>query len=170
MIRDFGKYAIMFVSLVLVQVLILNNIQFSGFVNPYVYILFILLLPFTIPGYLLLGLSFLMGLSIDIFSNTLGLHAAASVFLGFLRPGIANLISSREMMEKGNVPNMKQLGFVSFMKYTIMAVLIHHLFLFYTEAFSWDGFFHTMLRSALSSAFTVVIILASQFIFFKNVE
>lgn len=81
MIRDFGKYAIMFVSLVLVQVLILNNIQFSGFVNPYVYVLFILLLPFTIPGYLLLGLSFLMGISIDIFSNTLGLHAAASVFL-----------------------------------------------------------------------------------------
>lgn len=160
----------MFVLLVLVQVLILNNIQFSGFVNPYVYILFILLLPFTIPGYLLLGLSFLIGISIDIFSNTPGLHASASVFLGFIRPGIANLISSREIIEKGNTPNMKQLGFASFLKYTVIAVVIHHLFLFYAEAFSFGGFFHTLLRCILSSAFSIVIILASQFILFKNVQ
>ena len=170
MIRDFGRYAVMFVSLVLIQVLILNNIQFSGFVNPYVYILFILLLPFTIPGYLLLGLSFLIGISVDIFNNTPGLHAAATVFMGFLRPGIANLISSREIIEKGNTPNMKHLGFASFLKYTVIAVLVHHFFLFYAEAFSFEGFFHTLLRCILSSAFSIVIILASQFIFFKNVQ
>ncbi|MBC8005232.1 MAG: rod shape-determining protein MreD [Verrucomicrobia bacterium] len=170
MIKDFGKYAIIFVVLVLVQVLILNNIQFSGFVNPYVYILFILLLPFTTPGYMLLILSFLLGLSVDIFNNTPGVHAGASVLLGFVRPGIAELISSREMIEKGNSPNMKQLGFASFLKYTIIAVFIHHLFLFYAEAFSFDGFFQTLLRCILSSAFSVVLILASQFILFKNID
>jgi len=170
MIKDFGKYAIIFVVLVLIQVLILNNIQFSGFVNPYVYILFILLLPFNIPGYLLLGLSFLMGISIDIFNNTLGIHAGATVLLGFLRPGIANLISSREIIEKGNIPNMKQLGFASFLKYTVIAVFIHHLFLFYAEAFSFGGFFQTLLRCVLSSIFSIVIILASQFILFKNIQ
>ncbi len=168
MIKDFGKYAIMFVGLVLLQVLILNNIQFSGFVNPYVYILFIILLPFTIPGYALLGLSFILGLSIDIFSNTPGVHAGATVLLGFLRPGIADLISSREIIEKGNTPNMKQLGFASFLKYTIIAVFAHHLFLFYAEAFSFTGFFHTLLRIILSSVFSIVIILASQFVIFKN--
>ncbi|MDO8928192.1 MAG: rod shape-determining protein MreD, partial [Bacteroidota bacterium] len=63
MMKDFGKYTIIFVGLVLLQVLILNNIQFSGFINPYVYILFIMLLPFTIPGYAILGLSFLLGVS-----------------------------------------------------------------------------------------------------------
>ena len=170
MIKDFGRYAIMFVLLVLIQVLILNNIQFSGFVNPYVYILFVLLLPFTIPGYLLLGLSFLLGLSIDIFNNTLGVHAGATLLLGFMRPGIANLISSRDIIEKGNTPNMKNLGFASFLKYTVIAVLIHHLFLFYAEAFSFGGFFHTLIRCVLSSAFSIVIILASQFILFKNVQ
>lgn len=168
MIKEYGKYIIMFVSLVLIQVIILNNIQFSGFVNPYIYILFIILLPFTIPGYLLLGLSFLIGISIDIFSNTLGVHAGATVLLGFLRPGLANLISSREMIEKGNTPNMKQLGFASFLKYTIVAVLVHHIFLFYAEAFSFGGFFYTLLRCILSSVFSIVIILASQFIVFKN--
>lgn len=168
MIKDFGKYAIIFVALVFIQVLILNNIQFSGFVNPYVYILFILLLPFTLPGYVLLGVSFLLGISVDIFSNTPGVHAGATVLLGFLRPGIAELISSREIIEKGNTPNMKQLGFASFLKYTVIAVFIHHLFLFYAEAFSFVGFFHTLLRCVLSSIFSIVIILASQFIIFKN--
>jgi len=127
-------------------------------------------LPFTIPGYLLLGLSFLIGISVDIFGNTPGVHASATVFLGFLRPGIANLISSREIIEKGNTPNMKQLGFVSFMKYTVIAVFIHHLFLFYAEAFSFGGFFQTLVRCVLSSAFSIVVIIASQFIPFKNAQ
>lgn len=168
MIKDIGKYVIMFVALVLVQVLILNNIQVSGLINPYVYILFILLLPFTIPGYLLLGLSFLLGISIDIFNNTPGIHAGATVLLGFLRPGIARLISSREIIEKGNTPNMTQLGFASFLKYVVISVLIHHLFLFYAEAFSFGGFFETFIRYILSSVFTIAIILGSQFIVFKN--
>lgn len=168
MIKDLGKYVVMFVVLVLVQVLILNNIQFSGLINPYIYILFVMLLPFTIQGYFLLGLSFLLGISIDIFTNTPGMHAGATVLLGFVRPGIARLISSREIIEKGNTPNMAQLGFASFIKYTILAVLVHHLFLFYAEAFSIGGFFETFVRYILSSIFSIVIILASQFLIFKN--
>lgn len=168
MIKDLGKYVIMFVVLVLVQVLFLNNIQFSGLVNPYIYILFILLLPFTIPGYFLLGLSFFLGITIDIFTNTPGLHAGATVFLGFLRPGIARLISSREFIEKGSIPNLTQLGFASFLKYIIIAVMAHHLFLFYAETFSFRGFFDTFLRFILSSIFSIIIILVSQFIIFKK--
>lgn len=168
MIRDFGKYAGMFVVLVLVQVLILNNIQVSGLINPYIYILFILLLPFTIPGWLLLGISFLLGISIDIFTNTPGIHSGATVLLGFLRPGIGQLISSREIIEKGNTPNLNQLGFASFFKYVIISVLVHHLFLFFAETFSLGGILETLLRWVLSSFFSIVIILGSQFIIFKN--
>lgn len=168
MIKGLWKYVIMFVVLVLLQALILNNIQVSGLINPYVYILFVLLLPFTIPGYFLLGLSFLLGISIDIFSNTPGIHAGATVLLGFLRPSIAQLVSSREIIEKGNTPNLTQLGFASFLKYVVISVLIHHLFLFFAETFSFSYFFETLLRWMLSSIFSILIILASQFIIFKN--
>ena len=75
------KNIIRFVVLVFIQVAILNNIQISGFINPYMYVLFILLLPFETPNWILLVLSFFLGLSIDIFSNTLGMHASASVFM-----------------------------------------------------------------------------------------
>lgn len=168
MIKEPGKYVVMFVVLVLVQVLVLNNIQFSGLINPYVYILFILLLPFNTPGYLLLLLSFLIGISVDIFSNTPGINAGASVLLGFARPGLARLITSREIIEKGGMPGLKQIGFSSFLKYTSIAVLIHHLFLFYAESFSFSDFPETILRTVLSSVFSIVIILGSQFVIFKN--
>lgn len=168
MIKDFGKYVIMFIVLVLVQVLILNNIQISGFINPYIYILFLLLLPFNIQGYFLLGLSFLLGITIDIFGNTPGIHAGATVLLGFLRPGLAQLISSRELIEKGTTPNMVQLGFASFIKYVVISVLIHHLVLFFAETFSFSDILETLLRWILSSLFSILIILGSQFIIFKN--
>lgn len=168
MIKGMWKYVIMFIVLVLVQVLILNNIQVSGLINPYVYVLFLLLLPFTIPGYFLLGIAFLLGFVIDMFGNTPGIHSGATVLLGFLRPGIAQLVSSSELIEKGSTPNLSQLGFASFLKYVVISVLIHHLFLFLAETFSFGGIFETLLRWVLSSIFSILIILASQFIVFKN--
>lgn len=168
MIKDLGKYVIMFFVLILVQVLILNNIQISGFINPYIYILFILLLPFNIPGYFLLGFSFLMGITIDIFGNTPGIHAGASVLLGFVRPALAQLVSTRELIEKGQTPTMTILGMANFIKYTVIAVLIHHLILFFAETFSFGDILETLLRWLISSIFSILIILGSQFIIFKN--
>mgnify|MGYP001806198892 CR=1 FL=1 len=168
MIKDLGKYVIMFFVLILVQVLILNNIQISGFINPYIYILFILLLPFNIPGYFLLGFSFLIGITIDIFGNTPGIHAGASVLLGFVRPALAQLVSTRELIEKGQTPTMTILGMANFIKYTVIAVLIHHLVLFFAETFSFGDILETLLRWLISSIFSILIILGSQFIIFKN--
>ena len=67
-----------FIILVLVQVLVLNNIQFLGYINPYIYILFILSLPVRTPRWASLLLAFVLGLTIDIFANTPGMHASAA--------------------------------------------------------------------------------------------
>ena len=86
------KNIIRFIVLILVQVLVLNNMNLGGYLNPYIYVLFLLLLPANINRSLLLIIAFITGLTIDYFANTLGLHAAASVFLAFLRPGTINLL------------------------------------------------------------------------------
>ena len=75
-----------FVVLVLVQVLVLNNIHFMGYINPYVYVLFILLLPVRFSRLFTLILAFALGLIIDAFSNTYGIHAFSTVLIAFLRP------------------------------------------------------------------------------------
>lgn len=168
MIKDVLKYFSMFVVLVLLQMLLLNNIQFSGYVNPYLYILFVMLLPFETPRYLLLLLGFFIGLSIDVFSNTPGMHASATTFLAFIRPAIIRLISSRDSLEVNTPPRLINMGVGWFLRYTIILVLAHHIFLFYIEVFTFEGFFHTLTRSLLSSAFTIIMIIISQFLVFKE--
>ncbi len=157
----------MFISLVLIQVLILNQVQFSGFVNPYIYILFILLLPLSTPRYLLLILAFLIGLTIDVFCNSLGIHAAASVFIAYLRPLVIRFISNREE-DRNDYPGLLQNKFSWFLSYVSILVFLHHLVLFNLEVFSFSNFGNTFYRVILSSVFSIFVIVLSQFLVFRD--
>jgi rod shape-determining protein MreD len=168
MINEVIGNVIRFLFLVLIQVLILNNIQLSGYLNPFLYILFILMLPFQTPKWLVLVLAFVIGISIDMFSDTGGMHAAATVFMAFLRQPILKLISPRDGYEAGQQPTIQQFGLGWFFSYAGILVLIHHLVLFYMEAFHFTGFFSTFLRVVLSSFFTLTLIFVSQFFFSKS--
>jgi len=165
--RAWIKYTLMFAVLVLLQVLLLNQIHLGGFLNPYIYILFILVLPISMPQYQVLILSFLIGITVDWFSNTLGLHAASAVLIGFLRSQIMKLITIREI-EQSDYPGLKQTGINWFLTYVSVLVVTHHLFLFYLEVFTFDNFFRTLLRALLSSVFTIVIIVLSQYLVFRK--
>ena len=156
------RYAFMFVVLVLIQVLILNQIQFSGFINPYIYVLFIMLLPLSTPRYAILISAFLIGLTVDIFSSSLGIHAFASVFIAYLR-----LITNREE-DQSDYPGLAQNKFSWFLSYTTIMVVVHHLVLFYIEVFTLNNFFETLYRVFLSSLFSIFIIVLSQFIIFRE--
>ncbi|PIF06245.1 MAG: rod shape-determining protein MreD [Draconibacterium sp.] len=166
MIREI-KYAIMLISLVLAQVLIFNQIQFSGYINPYVYILFILLLPLSSPPYATMILAFVLGFIVDVFSNSLGVHAAASVFIAAIRPFLVRVISIRDE-DKSDYPGLQQYGFRWFLGYTSLMVFLHHLILFYVEVFSFNHFFLTLGRVLFSSLFSIFIIVLSQFLVFRK--
>jgi len=157
-----------FVTLVLVQVLIMNHIQFSGYINPYIYILFILLLPFETPNWLLLLLAFILGLSVDIFSHTIGMHAIATTFMAFLRPYVLDFFAPRDDYDSGSLPRMYFYGFNWFIKYSAILVFAHHLVLFYTEIFRLSDFFSTFLRVIISSAFSILFIIISQYFVYRK--
>ena len=157
----------MYVFLVLIQVLILNQIQLSGYINPYFYVLFILLLPATAPPWLVLFASFFIGITIDIFSNSMGIHAAASVFAGYMRPAVIRVISNHDE-EYNDYLGLHQNKFSWFLLYTSLIVLIHHTALFYLEVFTFTDFFRTFFRMLLSSIFSIFIIVLSQFIIFRK--
>jgi hypothetical protein len=168
MIRGVYQNIFNFVGLVLFQVLILNNIELSGFINPYFYVLFILLLPFETPKWLLLISSFAIGLSIDLFSHTLGMHAFACVLVAYVRPYLLKIIAPREGYDAGTEPRVKYFGLDWFMKYAVIIVLTHHFALFFIETFKFHQFFATFFRVILSSVFTLIIILLSQLLMVKR--
>ncbi|HPJ78460.1 MAG: rod shape-determining protein MreD [Prolixibacteraceae bacterium] len=165
--RTWIRYPVMFVVLVLLQVLLFNQIHLGGFLNPFMYVLFILLLPLSMPRYAVLLLSFFLGMTIDWFSNSPGLHASASVLMGFLRSPVISLITQKES-EQSDYPGLQQTGWRWFLTYAVFLVVIHHLFLFFIEVFSFENFFRTLLRSLASSVFTLVMIFLSQFIIFRE--
>jgi len=150
-----------FIVLVLFQVLVLNNIQFLGYINPYLYILFILALPVQIPRWFLLILAFMLGLTIDVFSNTIGMHAFATVFVAFFRNGIIKLFTN---IEDGNnpTPSFHTFGVSAYVKYVIVLVLIHHSTLFILEAFSFTHFWVMLAKISFSSLVTIILILGIQ--------
>jgi len=167
MIRILSKYAVMFISLVLVQVLIFNQVQFSGFFNPYIYVLFIILLPLSTPRYAMLILAFLLGLVIDIFSNSLGVHSAATVFVAYIRPLVIRIISPRED-DRSDYPGLNQNKLSWFINYVFIIVFLHHAMLFYLEVYTFANFFNTLYRVILSSLFSIIVIVLSQFLVFRD--
>ncbi len=168
MIRIYLRSILRFFTLILLQVLLLDNIQMGGYLSPYFYVIFILLLPFETPKWLLLSLAFIMGLSIDLFNGTPGMHAAASVFMAFLRPFTLKNFSPRDGYETGSFPRIHFYGIEWFTKYAIILVLSHHFFLFFIEAFRFSDIFFTMGRIILNTILTSILIVLSQFFIFRR--
>jgi rod shape-determining protein MreD len=154
-----------FIILVLVQVLIIKNLELGRFINPFIYVLFIIVLPFETPKWLLLISAFVLGITIDMFYDTAGMHAAACVALAYIRPGILKLFSPRDGYEIGTQPTIQYLGVPWFISYSAILVVLHHFILFYIEIFRFSEFFSTLLRVVVSSVFTLLLVVLSQYLF-----
>ncbi|HPW89998.1 MAG TPA: rod shape-determining protein MreD [Paludibacteraceae bacterium] len=164
--QDQLKIILNFFLLIAVQVLILNNIQLFGLINPYLYILFIITLPMSVSTGVMMLIAFLLGGIIDMFSNSYGMHMSASVLVAFIRPYVMGLFASREDMEKP-APTYRNFG-VSFFKYATSLVFIHHFVLFFLEAFSFSHFGVVLLKTLCSGLVTMLLIFGIQTINFKR--
>lgn len=156
--NDILQHIIRFFVLTSIQILILNNVQISGYINPFVYILFVMLLPPKMPKAIVLILAFIMGFTIDVFSDSYGVHSSATVLLAFLRPKVLALVSVKGGEDLEAI-GIKQLRINRFFTYSSILCLIHHFTLFYLEAFRLNEFFDTFLRALYSSFFSILMIL-----------
>ena len=162
------KNIIRFILLVLFQVLVLNNIQINGYINPYYYVLFILILPFETPKWLILFSGFFLGLTIDFFSHTIGMHAAATTLMAFLRPSVIRLLSANRDLDPGMEPSVRDMGFSWYFTYSLILIFFHHLLLFYLEVFRFNEFFQTLGRVVISTVVTLVLIIIGDYIIRKR--
>ncbi len=156
---------IRFVVLVLFQVLVINDIRLGGYVHPCIYLIFILLQPFSTPKWQQLLLGFVLGLTIDLFTGTPGLHAGATTLMAFCRPAVIGFISGNQKFENIQEPNLGQLDGMWFFRYTLLTVLIHHFALFFLESFSFRLIGQVLLRILLSVPVSIFLIMIILFIF-----
>jgi rod shape-determining protein MreD len=158
------------IVLVFIQVFLLKNMNLYSLVTPYFYILFILLLPFETPNILLFALAFILGITIDAFYDTPGLHAAACVLLAFVRILFISITVQKDGFDNEPEPTLSIMGLRWFLTYAAILTITHHFFLFNLEAFSLSQLEFTISRVLLSSLFTVFLMLISGLLFFKRKE
>lgn len=157
-----------FVSLVFLQVVLFNNINFLGYINPYVYIMFIALFPVKNNRFIIIFLSFLIGLTIDVFSDTGGIHAAACVFIAYIRPVILKfsfgMIYEHQTIKFNSVEIGEKLTYLTILTFT------HHFMLYLLEMFNVSQILLVLQKTLFSSIFTILLILIVTIIFSKKTK
>jgi rod shape-determining protein MreD len=149
------------VLLLLAQILVFSNINFSSFVNPYVFPLFILLLPFQTPRWLLMILGFAAGLLLDYFLGSVGMHAAACLLIGYFRPFLINIITPKGT-EFEISPNVYAQGVTWFIVYLGISMFSYLTFYFLVEAATFLNFFLLLAKIFLSVIVSVIFMLSNR--------
>lgn len=157
-----------FLFLIALQVLVLDNVELHRMVRPLIYPLIILLLPIAMPGSLVILLAMLLGLIIDVFNDTLGLHASACVFMAFCRPFVLSIFRPRGGYEQFAMPSYQKLGISWFLRYVGLSIVLFNAFFFIVEAFNFRFLHLTILKIILSSFFCLLLIMIHQMLFARN--
>ena len=164
MIQLIIHHTLRFLLLTGLQVFLLNNIQLNTFINPFLYVLFLLWLPVHLPRLLLLPIALICGLTVDMFQNTPGMHAAACLILVYIRPGWLKIIAPRDGYEADAEPSVARFGITWYLAYASLLVFVHHLLLFFIEVFRFSEFPETLGRILSSTVVTLALILIVQYL------
>jgi rod shape-determining protein MreD len=165
-----------FILLVLIQVLLLNKIPLRWWANPggippytpYIYPLFILVLPLSTPVWFLLIASFTMGITIDSFMDTGGMHAAACVLMAFLRTNVLTALLPKRLSEYQNMsPNIKSMGWTPFLTYSAILLAIHHVSFYILEIWGFQSMGYLLLKMFIS-LLTSLVFVALYSLFFSS--
>lgn len=160
---------IRFIIIFLIQIWIFKDISFSlgGLINIHfiVYPLAVLLLPVKTSRAVLLGTGFILGILIDMFYDSPGVHTSAIVFTAYFRNIIIALLEPFEGYNINDLPTLRQMGLGWFVSYISIALLLHIFIYFSIEAFSFVFFFEIFLNTISSFIVSFIVILISQFIF-----
>jgi rod shape-determining protein MreD len=143
-----------FILLLVAQILIFNRIDLFGFINPFPYILFIILYPVNGNKSGLLAASFLLGLLMDMFWNSGGVHAAACLVLAYYRPAIFKfsfgLSYEYQTVRLNDALTPERFSFL------LIAIVLHHFVLFVLEVFKVSFLWDIFVRTVLSTIFTII--------------
>ena len=159
------KYIILLPLFLFVQIYILNEVMFASYINPYLYLIILFVMPFKTQKWFLLIYAFILGLSVDIFSETLGMHSTACLIIALLKQSITKITIPHNIIEENDELISQKIGVKSFILFTSILVFIHHSILFVLEHASIDH--RILLKIILSTIISSIIITICQFFFFR---
>lgn len=160
-------HSVRFILVVLLQALVFNQIEKFG-IHPMIYPLFIMLLPFNVKPVVLLLIAFALGMSIDIFSNTGGLHASSLLMFALFRPVIFKAFSPRDGYDPTKEGSLFEMGRLWFFYCFGILILIHHTWYFFMEVFKFSEILYVLRKLAFTVPVTYLLSVLLQFLFLKR--
>lgn len=152
--KQIGRYVVV----MLLQVLLFNQLQLWGACHPYIYVLCLLMMPITLPHSVDMVIGALVGLVMDVFCNSLGIHTASCILIMFIRPYLIGAIVNDKDRLNEQI-SLRAIGMEAMLKYTVILVLIHHFVVFSLAAWSWHHIGFVLLETLVSSIVTISIII-----------
>ena len=164
---DLVKNTIRLALFILVQVYVLDKIpHLHRFVVPYLYFLFLLWLPFTLPRMGLLAIGFLTGITLDYFKMTPGLHTAACLLVVYIRPFLINVMMPKETTEINyHEPSPRAMGWGPYLIYAFILTLLHHTYLVMLEWLQFGSFLHFLIKVGATTAISMLLIITVELLF-----
>ena len=156
------------VLLLVLQVVVFRNLALFDLAFCFVYVAVLLFLPVDAGRIFVLMLAFLLGVFIDAFYNSLGIHAAALVFTAYVRYYWLNAITPQGGYDANSTLTLSNQGLQWFSTYALPIIFIHHFMLFFVEAGGFSHFGFTFIKALLSSLFTFFVIVIIQILFFSR--
>lgn len=157
----------LFFALLFLQVFVLNNILFLGYINPYLYIAFVFSYPLKENRIPFLFYCFLLGLGVDFFSDTGGIHAFSIVFIAYLRSFFVSVFFKKTPTDF-TFFNLKTEPFGKVFNFVVTLTIIHHFIFFSFANFSLQNFGNVLLNTLYSSIFTLILYFIGTYIFMKD--
>lgn len=166
--RVFVFNLIRFVVLIAAQVVLFKNIGYYNLASPFPYILIVFLLPIGTPNFILYVLSFLTGLTVDAFYDSIGLHASACTALALFRIFFHNITLDVDVKNSFETPALGNMGTKWYLPYIAIGTFVHHLVLFHMECFSLSNYANTAMTILFSSIFTILLIILISILIYKR--
>ena len=160
-------FIFLFIFLVLLQVFVLSNINFLGYINPYLYISFIFFFPLQENRFPFLTYSFLLGLSIDFFLDSGGIHAFSTLFIGYIRLFYIKLFFKKSVVDFPFF-TLELESFGKVFNFVVTLTVIHHFILFSFTNFSFQNIVEVLLNTLFSTIFTLLLFFTGSYIFIKR--
>lgn len=169
---SFLKNIIRFAVFILFQVYVLNKIpHLHRFITPYLYFLFILWLPFSISRFGLLIAGFVTGITLDYFTMTPGLHAAACVLIAYIRPFVINILTPKEAVEFSyREPSPKAIGWTPYLVYVLILSLLHNGYMLFLEWLNFGSFLDFIIRIVSTTGISLLLIFTAEMLFPRKLK
>ena len=163
---EWSKQIVRYVLVMMLQVLLFDQLQLFGVCHPYIYILCLLMMPITLSHSADMLIGAAVGLVMDVFCNSLGIHMASCILLMFIRPYLLGaIVSDKDRLNEQIC--LRALGIEALIKYVVILVVVHHLTVFMLAAWSWAHIGFVLMETLVSGLITSTIIIGYNAMIYK---